>query len=176
MDQQQYYVTEYGNQTSDIQVYPRPWLEQCERRYNETNSTIRAALMGFPNSTKEQFLEECFNRMQGSPLSHFIIIPYALIFLLSVLGNSLVILTLVRHKKMRTITNMYLLNLAISDLLLAVFCMPFTLISMLMQKFIFGSIVCFSLRYVQVVVKNRVVAICGNGSRPHVGNILGHMW
>ncbi|XP_046576791.1 cholecystokinin receptor type A-like [Haliotis rubra] len=78
-------------------------------------------------------------------------IPYAVIFLLSVVGNSLVVLTLFQHKKMRTITNVYLLNLAISDLLLAVFCMPFTLIPLLLQDFVFGAVMCALIRYLQAV-------------------------
>lgn len=85
-------------------------------------------------------------------------IPYAVIFLLSVVGNSLVVLTLFQHKKMRTITNVYLLNLAISDLLLAVFCMPFTLIPLLLQDFVFGAVMCALIRYLQG--KSGTIFVC----------------
>ncbi|XP_006629714.1 cholecystokinin receptor type A [Lepisosteus oculatus] len=67
---------------------------------------------------------------------------YSLIFLLSVLGNALIIAVLVRNKRMRTVTNIFLLSLAVSDLMLCLFCMPFTLIPNLMKDFIFGSGVC----------------------------------
>uniref|UniRef100_A0A8D0B8J9 Cholecystokinin receptor type A n=1 Tax=Salvator merianae TaxID=96440 RepID=A0A8D0B8J9_SALMN len=70
------------------------------------------------------------------------IILYSLIFLLSVLGNILVIIVLIRNKRMRTVTNIFLLSLAISDLMLCFFCMPFTLIPNLLEDFIFGSSVC----------------------------------
>lgn len=41
-----------------------------------------------------------------------LIVPlYGTIFLLSVVGNSLVLITLARNKRMRTVTNVYLLNL-----------------------------------------------------------------
>ncbi|MBN3311334.1 CCKAR protein, partial [Amia calva] len=70
------------------------------------------------------------------------ILLYSLIFLLSVLGNSLIIAVLVRNKRMRTVTNIFLLSLAVSDLMLCLFCMPFTLIPNLMKDFIFGSGVC----------------------------------
>ncbi|KAL1434045.1 hypothetical protein MTO96_012039 [Rhipicephalus appendiculatus] len=56
-----------------------------------------------------------------------LVAPYAIILLLAVLGNGLVILTLAVNQRMRTVTNLFLLNLAVSDLLLGVFCMPFTL-------------------------------------------------
>lgn len=75
--------------------------------------------------------------------------PYLAIFLFAVTGNLLVILTLVQNKRMRTVTNVFLLNLAISDLLLAVFCMPFTLIPVLLRNFIFGVVICVMIRYLQ---------------------------
>uniref|UniRef100_A0A336LNY7 CSON009528 protein n=1 Tax=Culicoides sonorensis TaxID=179676 RepID=A0A336LNY7_CULSO len=74
---------------------------------------------------------------------------YSIIFMLATIGNSLVILTLVQNKRMRTITNVYLLNLAISDLFLGVFCMPFTLVGMILRNFIFGEIMCKLLPYLQ---------------------------
>lgn len=74
---------------------------------------------------------------------------YSIIFILSVVGNGLVILTLAQNHRMRTVTNVFLLNLSISDLLLAVFCMPFTIIPQLMRKFIFGEFMCITIRYFQ---------------------------
>lgn len=80
----------------------------------------------------------------------YVIIPiYALIFCVAVVGNILVILTLIQNKRMRTVTNVLLLNLSLSDLLLAVFCMPFTLIPMLLKNFIFGEPLCIVTRYFQ---------------------------
>ena len=77
---------------------------------------------------------------------------YSIIFILSVTGNSLVILTLMQNRRMRTVTNVFLLNLAVSDLLLAVFCMPFTLIPTLMRDFIFGHFMCIMIRYIQGIL------------------------
>jgi hypothetical protein len=78
------------------------------------------------------------------------VIPmYSVIFLLAVIGNSLVILTLVQNKRMRTITNLFLLNLAVSDLFLGVFCMPFTLVGAILRDFVFGEIMCKLLPYLQ---------------------------
>ncbi|XP_058176268.1 muscarinic acetylcholine receptor M3-like [Anopheles ziemanni] len=87
-----------------------------------------------------------------SSFQNQLIIPlYAVIFLLSVVGNLLVILTLAQNKRMRTVTNVYLLNLAISDLLLGVFCMPFTLAGQVLRRFIFGSVMCKLIPYFQAV-------------------------
>lgn len=74
---------------------------------------------------------------------------YATILMLAVIGNGLVILTLVQNRRMRTITNVFLLNLAVSDILLGVLCMPFTLIGSLLRDFVFGEIMCKFLPYLQ---------------------------
>ncbi|KAL3233999.1 hypothetical protein MRX96_022756 [Rhipicephalus microplus] len=80
-----------------------------------------------------------------------LVAPYAIILLLAVLGNGLVILTLAVNQRMRTVTNLFLLNLAVSDLLLGVFCMPFTLAGVLLREFVFGQLLCNLIPYLQAV-------------------------
>ncbi|XP_016051697.1 PREDICTED: C-C chemokine receptor type 8 [Miniopterus natalensis] len=65
---------------------------------------------------------------------------YCLLFVLGLLGNSLVILVLVLCKKLRSITDIYLLNLALSDLLF-VFSFPFQTHYQLHQ-WVFGTVMC----------------------------------
>lgn len=98
----------------------------------------------------------CPHHLHHSVLSGFLlaewqpavqILLYSLIFLLSVLGNTLVITVLIRNKRMRTVTNIFLLSLAVSDLMLCLFCMPFNLIPNLLKDFIFGSAVCKTTTY-----------------------------
>ncbi|CAH0629114.1 unnamed protein product [Chrysodeixis includens] len=81
----------------------------------------------------------------------FILPPYFLIFMLSVSGNCLVIATLASNRRMRTITNVYLLNLAISDFLLGVFCLPFTLVGQIYRRFLFGALLCKLIPFLQAV-------------------------
>lgn len=56
------------------------------------------------------------------------IVAYVLIFLLCMVGNALVCFVVLRNRHMRTVTNMFILNLAVSDLLVGIFCMPTTLV------------------------------------------------
>ncbi|XP_070282812.1 gastrin/cholecystokinin type B receptor [Myotis yumanensis] len=76
---------------------------------------------------------------------------YAVIFLMSVGGNVLIIVVLGLSRRLRTVTNTFLLSLAVSDLLLAVACMPFTLLPNLMGTFIFGTVVCKAVAYLMGV-------------------------
>ncbi|XP_076332638.1 cholecystokinin receptor-like [Tachypleus tridentatus] len=80
-----------------------------------------------------------------------LILLYSIILMLAVVGNMLVIITLAVNKRMRTVTNVFLMNLAISDLLLGVFCMPFTLAGALLREFVFGEAMCRMIPYFQAV-------------------------
>ncbi|KAG6931976.1 neuropeptide FF receptor 2, partial [Chelydra serpentina] len=76
------------------------------------------------------------------PVAAVFIISYLLIFLLCMLGNGVVCFIVLRSKHMRTVTNLFILNLAVSDLLVGIFCMPTTLLDNIIAGWPFGSMVC----------------------------------
>lgn len=109
--------------------------------FQSNNTTVNASFVN--NSSLDTYI-------RSEDLSEEITIPlYVAIFLLSVIGNVLVIVTLVQNRRMRTVTNIFLLNLSLSDVLLAVFCMPFTLIPIYSRNFVFGATMCVMIRYFQ---------------------------
>lgn len=57
-------------------------------------------------------------------------------------GNVMVILTILRHRGMRTRTNLLLANLAVADILVAVLDMPIALITIVSGKWIFSDAFC----------------------------------
>uniref|UniRef100_A0AAY4ASM7 Neuropeptide FF receptor 1 n=1 Tax=Denticeps clupeoides TaxID=299321 RepID=A0AAY4ASM7_9TELE len=77
------------------------------------------------------------------------IVSYLLVLLLSVGGNSLVCLVVLRNRNMRSVTNLFILNLAVSDLLVGVFCVPTTLIDSLISGWPFDQITCTMSNLVQ---------------------------
>lgn len=56
-------------------------------------------------------------------------VAYSLVFLLGVVGNSLVVGVVYRNPTMHSVTNYFIVNLAIADILVLVFCLPVTLVS-----------------------------------------------
>uniref|UniRef100_A0A3Q3KZW5 Neuropeptide FF receptor 2 n=1 Tax=Mastacembelus armatus TaxID=205130 RepID=A0A3Q3KZW5_9TELE len=69
-------------------------------------------------------------------------VSYLLIFVVCMVGNGVVCFIVLRSKNMRTVTNLFILNLAISDLLVGIFCMPTTLVDNIITGWPFGSVVC----------------------------------
>lgn len=66
---------------------------------------------------------------------------YALICITGLLGNGLVIFVVLRYAKMKTVTNMYILNLAVADLCFLIG-LPFLIITSILRYWIFGFIIC----------------------------------
>lgn len=52
-----------------------------------------------------------------------------IVFVVGLIGNSFVIAVVLRSPRMRTVTNYFIVNLAIADILVIVFCLPATLMS-----------------------------------------------
>lgn len=70
-------------------------------------------------------------------------VVYAIIFVLGVLGNVSTICVILKNKYMHTPTNVYLANLAISDLLTHLVAMPFELYLLWRQyPWVFGEVIC----------------------------------
>ncbi|XP_075389543.1 neuropeptide FF receptor 1 [Tenrec ecaudatus] len=76
------------------------------------------------------------------PVAAMFIGAYVLIFLLCMVGNGLVCFTVLKNRHMRTVTNMFILNLAVSDLLVGIFCMPTTLVDNLITGWPFDNATC----------------------------------
>lgn len=65
-----------------------------------------------------------------------------ILFLLALFGNALVCYVVTRNPRLRTPSNMLVLNLAISDILMAVVCMPLSLGVLLTGKWPYGAALC----------------------------------
>ncbi|XP_062382944.1 pyroglutamylated RF-amide peptide receptor [Sardina pilchardus] len=77
------------------------------------------------------------------------VIMYAVIFVLALIGNSLVVYIVVRKRTMLTATNIFICSLAVSDLLITFFCIPFTLLQNISSEWLGGVLVCKTVPFVQ---------------------------
>jgi hypothetical protein len=72
-------------------------------------------------------------------LSIAIAVIYSFTFIVGLIGNSLVVLTIITHKRMRNSTNLLILNLAIADLIFIMVCVPFNGLNSVLQTWYFGK-------------------------------------
>ncbi|XP_028044101.1 neuropeptide SIFamide receptor-like [Bombyx mandarina] len=74
---------------------------------------------------------------------------YLLVFLVGLVGNCFVIAVVYRSPRMRTVTNFFIVNLAVADILVIVFCLPATLMSNIFVPWVLGWLMCKTVPYVQ---------------------------
>uniref|UniRef100_A0A3Q3IF65 G-protein coupled receptors family 1 profile domain-containing protein n=1 Tax=Monopterus albus TaxID=43700 RepID=A0A3Q3IF65_MONAL len=75
---------------------------------------------------------------------------FGLIMLVGLVGNSLVIHVVTKHQQMKTVTNFYIVNLAVTDILFLVCCVPFTATLYPLPSWIFGEFMCRLVNYLHV--------------------------
>lgn len=113
------------------------------------NSTGAQRSIGFGTlnlsiSTNSSIVEAMDNSELMSPdLRAIKLTLYVVIFLVSAVGNSLVCTVILRRKKMKTVTNYFILNLAIADLTLTCICIPFDIpVQEMDYRWPYGALLC----------------------------------
>ncbi|XP_025757864.1 galanin receptor type 1 isoform X2 [Oreochromis niloticus] len=86
----------------------------------------------------------------GMGVDNFIsLLIFGLIFILGVLGNTLVITVLARSKpgQPRSTTNIFILNLSVADLSYLLFCVPFQSTIYMLPTWVLGAFICKFIHY-----------------------------
>ncbi|XP_075216762.1 RYamide receptor-like [Lycorma delicatula] len=84
-------------------------------------------------------------------LQAIIYLMYSGIFLAALLGNGLVCYVVHSSPRMRTVTNLFIVNLAVGDILMTLFCVPFSFVpTLLLQYWPFGATLCKTFSFSQV--------------------------
>ncbi|CAJ0594417.1 unnamed protein product [Cylicocyclus nassatus] len=67
---------------------------------------------------------------------------YSFVFVISLAGNLGVIYATVRHRSLQTVQNIFIVNLAVSDVILCMLSIPLTPITHIAKQWYFGSMLC----------------------------------
>lgn len=76
---------------------------------------------------------------------------YLTIFILGISGNVLVCHVVFKNRHMQTVTNFFIANLALSDILLCIFAVPLTPLYTFIGRWVFGAALCHLLTFAQGV-------------------------
>ena len=84
----------------------------------------------------------------GVPLKVVFGIFIGIMVLISTLGNCIVCLIVYQKPVMRSAINILLANMAFTNILLAVVCMPFALVTLIIGNWIFGDYICRTIAFI----------------------------
>ncbi len=115
-------------------------------------------LLDGTNLTYEQYLEliQAGNSREdvhwfGPDLEIPLILVYVLIMTFGLLANGIICYVVLRNKTLRTVRNMFIVNLAVSDMLMCLFCVPFTVFKLLIKTWPLGEPLCQLVPFLQGV-------------------------
>ncbi|VUZ41784.1 unnamed protein product, partial [Hymenolepis diminuta] len=77
------------------------------------------------------------------PITTLLTVSYATIFIAGLLGNFAVITIVLRNHHMRSVTNIFICNLSLADLLVTVFVEPLTLLQNIIVGWHWGAAACW---------------------------------
>lgn len=147
--------------------------------FGENNSTMLEGLEGSTLEGNESLFRSNFTcPLTDMPTTYTLfMVLYAVVCLVGLMGNTLVIYVVLRFSNMQTVTNMYILNLAIADecFLIGI---PFLIATMHMKQWVFGGAMCkaymvstsitqfTSSIFLFIMSADRYIAICHHISSP----------
>ena len=114
-----------------------------------TEMSLNNASLSVNSTVPESFAlpeDDLFNK----PFVQFIFsIFYIIIFILGMFGNFLVCFVVARQRTMQTVTNFFITNLALADILLCLFCITLTPTYTFLGRWIFGTFLCHLVAFLQ---------------------------
>uniref|UniRef100_T1JZC0 G-protein coupled receptors family 1 profile domain-containing protein n=1 Tax=Tetranychus urticae TaxID=32264 RepID=T1JZC0_TETUR len=105
------------------------------------------------NKTLSLFSEEL---LYSFPLGVVVllVLAYGIVSLTAVIGNTIVLCCVVGSVRLRTVTNMFIANLATADILIGALSIPFQFQAALLQKWILPPFMCAFCPFIQIVSVN----------------------
>ncbi|KAG9510961.1 Orexin receptor type 2, partial [Fragariocoptes setiger] len=89
--------------------------------------------------------------LRPTRLQLVLILFHLIVFLIGLIGNYLVCLSVYRNRTLRTVTNYFIVNLAVADFLVILVCLPPTVIWDVTLTWFFGKYMCKLVLYLQSV-------------------------
>lgn len=111
---------------------------------NLTNSELEEEHSGIPST--EEILEYIYPKTWTWALIFF----HCVVFVVGLVGNCLVCVAVYRNRSMRTVTNYFIVNLAVADFLVILFCLPPSVVWDVTSTWWFGTAMCKTVLYLQV--------------------------
>ncbi len=125
-------------------------MEDLEKEVDlEFLKTFLCNMQGLNDTACEEWLSEVpayhdYDPWESWLFPENVLVPllFGLTLLAGLIGNGLVVYVVFKHGAMKTVTNLYFVNLAIADVLFLLFCVPFTAITYVLPYWPFGQPMC----------------------------------
>ncbi|XP_033756772.1 QRFP-like peptide receptor [Pecten maximus] len=124
---------------------------------NVSNAVVTAAQLDknlnfyFTNSPKNESMSFSEEDKSTTGASDVFILLYTVTTLTSIIGNIATIIIFTKGKRSKSELRPFLINLAVADLIMAIFCIPFTFTAELLGEWVFSKPMCPIVLFLQTV-------------------------
>lgn len=115
------------------------------------NNTKNASCWNDYCENEKAFYSRLLKHVSPTIFEWVMIVFYAFLFIVGLTGNALVIWAVCNNKHMRSVTNLFITNLAIADLLVLLFCLPITCLGDVTETWYLGTVMCKITIFLQVM-------------------------
>ncbi|XP_050435944.1 orexin receptor type 2-like [Adelges cooleyi] len=115
------------------------------------NSTDIADYDETANMTDEEYQNYVVDYVTPKKPEWVLIVMHAVVFVVGLIGNALVCVAVYRNRTMRTVTNYFIVNLAVADFLVILICLPPTVLWDVTETWFMGTLACKLVLYFQTV-------------------------
>ncbi|MBN3301399.1 GPR83 protein, partial [Amia calva] len=120
------------------------------RQYQFPNKTaFNWSLFQITEWEKFAGLAKYASESQNLTVKTLLIVAYSVIIFISLFGNVLVCQVVIKNKRMHSATSLFIVNLAVSDIMITLLNTPFTLVRFVHSTWVFGKAMCHISRFVQ---------------------------
>ena len=118
------------------------------------NDTIKCYVLPPQNycMTREKFLEILKEYTFPTPMEWLFALLHIAVFVVGTIGNLLVCFVVWRSRHMQTVTNLFIVNLAVADFLVFVTCQPPTVLQNITETWFLGRLFCKIAIFFQVII------------------------
>lgn len=102
------------------------------------------------NMTRDEYMEMLYDYIFPQPYEWVLIAINAVVFIIGLIGNALVCIAVYRNHSMRTVTNYFIVNLALADFMVILICLPPSVLWDVTETWFFGTAMCRIVLYFQV--------------------------
>ncbi|XP_055918849.1 orexin/Hypocretin receptor type 1-like isoform X1 [Eupeodes corollae] len=103
------------------------------------------------NATEAEYMQFLFDYMYPKTSEWILIFAHGLVFITGLVGNALVCIAVYTNYSMRTVTNVFIVNLAIADFLVILLCLPPSVVWDVTETWFLGQSMCKIVLYFQTV-------------------------
>ncbi|XP_052268259.1 neuropeptide SIFamide receptor-like [Dreissena polymorpha] len=104
---------------------------------------LRSDSSGIYNDLDENMTQNEYELLkQPSYMIVLYALMYGLVFVFGLLGNTFVIAVIYKEPSMHNVTNYFILNMAVADLMVVLFCVPITFLGSIFTGWRYGEFMC----------------------------------